>query len=303
MPQADGSRHKIGYVPEVTFGVTPATPVFKAFRHNSSTLNLNKSSFQSNELRSDRMIADFRHGTRSGEGNVVGEMSDESYDDWLEAALCGTWAADVLEAGVVRRSFSVERHFADINSYLRYRGVQADTLQLSFTTGAVVGITFGLWAKDMDAPASAIIAGATYPAAPTTPPMDALTGEVIEGGVPIAVASEVTLNLANNLNPRFVIGSASSLEPSIGRSNLTGTLSAYFESGTLYNKFLQETTSSLVVTASDGTRKYTFTVPKLKYTGGDVPVAGEGPVSISMPFQGLLDPVTGTSFIIEREDV
>lgn len=303
MPQADGSRHSIGYVPEVTFGVTPANPVFKALRHNSSTLNLNKANFQSNELRSDRMIADFRHGTKAGEGNVVGELSDESYDDWLEAALGGTWAADVLKAGTVRRSFTVERRFGDIDSFLRYKGVQADTLQLSFTTGAVVGITLGLWARDMDAPAAAIIAGATYPAAPTSAPMDALTGEVLEGGAPIAVASEVTLNLANNLNPRYVIGAATSLEPSIGRSNLTGTLSAYFESGALYNKFLQEASSSLVVTAQAEGRLYRFTVPKLKYTGGDVPVAGEGPVSISMPFQGLLDPVTGTSFQIEREDV
>ena len=299
MPQASGSRHSIGYVPELVFGTTPATPAFKAFRHNSSTLNLNKSSFQSNELRSDRMIADYRHGTRSVEGNIVGELSKTTYDDFLEAALGGTWTGNVLKAGILRKSFTIERYFQDIGQYLRYRGTQVDTLQLTMNTGGVVGITFGLWAKAMDVAAAAIV-GSTYAPATTTSPMDALTGTVNEGGVPIAVATQVSLNLANNLNPRFVIGSAESLEPSIGRSNLTGTVDAYFENATLYNKFINETSSSLSVQCSDGVDTYTFLVPKLKYSGGDVPVSGEGPVSISMPFQGIYDPVTGTSFQITR---
>jgi hypothetical protein len=297
--QASGSRHSIGYVAETVFGTIPTTPVFKAFRHNSSTLNLAKASFQSNELRADRMIADFRHGTRSVEGNIVSELSKTSFDDFLEAGLGGTFTTNVLKAGILRKSFTVERYFADVGEYLRYRGVEVDTIQFQMNTGGVVQVTFGLWAKGMDV-AQAIVAGATYPAAPTTAPMDALTGLVKEGGTTIAVATQVTLNLANNLNPRFVIGSAESLEPSIGRSNLTGTMDAFFESSVLYNKFINETSSSLEVNCSDGVDTYTFKVPKLKYTGGDVPVAGEGPVSISMPFQGLLDSTSGTSFQIER---
>lgn len=299
MSQASGSRHRLGMVAETVFGTTPATPTFKAFRHNSTTLNLNRAAFGSDELRDDRMIADWRAGTRSVEGNVVTELSRTSHDDMLSAALCADWAGNVLKVGQLRKSFTLERHFADVGEYLRYRGSQVDTLQISMTTGAVVGLTFGFWAKAMDV-AQAAIAGATYPAAPTTKTMDAITGTVSEGGSPIAVATEVTLNLSNNLNPRFVIGSAESLEPSIGRSSLTGTLSAFFENSALYQKFLNNTDSSLEVVCSDGTDTFTFLVPKLKYTGGDVPVSGEGPVSIQMPFQGILDPVTGTSFQITR---
>ena len=299
MSQASGSRHSLGFVKETVFGTTPATPVFKKFRHNSTTLNLNRSSFGSEELRSDRMIADFRAGTKSVEGNVVTELSQSSHDDMLAAALCGEWVGNVLKAGTIRESFTLERNFEDIVQFLRYRGAQVDTLQISMTTGAVVGLTFGFWAKGMDV-AQVILTGATYPAAPTTPTMDAISGSILEAGAPIAVATEVTLNLANNLNPRFVIGSAESLEPSIGRSNLTGTLSAYFESAALYQKYLNNEDSSLQIVCSDGTENFEFLIPKLKYTGGDVPVSGEGPVSIQMPFQGILDPVTGTNFQITR---
>ena len=299
MPQASGSRHSIGYVPETTFGVTPDTPAFKAFRHSATTLNLTKSSFGSDELRADRMIADHRTGTRSVEGNVTAELSASSHDDMLAAVLCGTWDGDVLKAAAVRNSYTMERHFSDVGQFLRYTGMQADTLQLSMNTGAVVGMVFGFWGQDMEV-AQATLTGATYPAAPSTPTMDAVSGSVSEGGTPIAVATEVTLNLTNNLNPRFVIGSPVSLEPSIGRSTLTGTLSAYFEDVSLYNKFITDAYSSLEVVCSDGASTYTFLIPRLKYTGADVPVSGEGPVSMNMPFQALLDPTTGTNFQVTR---
>lgn len=301
MVQASGSRHGIGYVEESVFGQTPANPVFKSFRHNATTLNLSKSSFGSEELRRDRMIADHRSGTRSVEGNITGELSARSHDDMLAAVLCGVWDDDVLKAAAVRKSFTIEREFSDIGTYLRYKGMQADTLQLSMNTGAVVGMVFGFWGRDME-PAPTIITGATYPPAETTRTMDAISGAILESGQPIGVATEITLNLANNLNPRFVIGSPLSLEPSMGRSNLTGTLAAYFENSTLYNKFLSDTYSSLSVTCDDGAgNRYTFLIPRLKYTGADVPVSGEGPVSVSMPFQALLDPTLDTNFQITRD--
>lgn len=299
MPQASGSRHSMGYVLETVYGTTPATPAFKALRHNSTTLNLSKNTFQSGELRADRQIADFRMGTRSIAGNFVGELSKDSYDDWLEAALGGTWTTNVLKAGLLRKSFTVERKFGDIAQYLRYTGVEVDTMQVGASTGGIIGITFGLMGQAMSV-AAAALAGATYPAAPTTSPMDALTGVLQEGAVTNAVVTEVTLNLNNNLAQRYVIGSANSLEPSIGRSNVTGTMSAYFEDVALYNKFVNDTNSSLSFTAGDGVNSFVFLIPKIKYTGGDVPVAGEGPVSISMPFQGLYDSVTGTNLQITR---
>lgn len=307
MPQASGSRHSIGFIEELVFGETPANPAFDALRHNSSTLNLSKASFGSNELRADRMVADHRGGTKSVAGNVVGELSLDSYDALIEAALGGDFALvggvgpDMeAKAGILRKSFTLERYFEDIGQRLIYRGAQVNSMQLTMNTGGIVGLTFDIWAQSMEATVAAI-AGATYNPATTTSPMDALSGSVLEGGVEIAVATEITLNLANNLNPRFVIGSDESLEPSIGRSIITGTMSAYFEDVTLYNKFINETASSLEVECGDGAGGLmTFIVPRLKYTGGDVPVADEGPVSMSMPFQGILDPVTGTSFIVRH---
>lgn len=62
----------------------------KKLRRVSSTLKLAKDTYQSNEVRSDRQISDFRHGKRSVTGSISGELSPGTYFDFIEAALRGT---------------------------------------------------------------------------------------------------------------------------------------------------------------------------------------------------------------------
>lgn len=298
--QASGSLHSIGYVAEAAYGTTPATPAFKPLRYTKSSLDLAKTIFQSAELRPDRQIAGITHGLVSVGGSVDTELSYQSHDDLLEAVLCGTWTAGVLKAGLLRRSFTIERHFADVGEYLRYTGCEIDTLDLKAGTGGIVTATYGFMGQAA-AGDEAAIAGATYPAASTTSPMNSLAGTTAqEGGAAIAVVTEVSISLKNNMAARNVIGSNESLEPSIGRSDLTGSMTAYFETLALYEKFMNETISSLEFSTSDGINSYDFLVPKIKYTGGSIPVDSEGPILVTMPFQGLLDSVTGTNLQITR---
>lgn len=71
-------------------------------RRVSSSLKLAKDSYQSNEIRSDKQIADFRHGTRRVTGSITGELSPLTYADLFEAAFRGSWEASVSlsEAGL-----------------------------------------------------------------------------------------------------------------------------------------------------------------------------------------------------------
>jgi hypothetical protein len=59
-------------------------------RRVSSTLNLRKQGYRSNEIRSDRQIVDFRHGPGHVEGDIAGELSPSTYFDFFEAAHRGT---------------------------------------------------------------------------------------------------------------------------------------------------------------------------------------------------------------------
>ena len=101
---ANGSRHSMRYVAEATYGTTPATPAFKPIRHTSTTLGLSKESLQSEEIRDDRQIADFRHGAYQVGGDMNIELSFASFDDLLEATLLGTWVANTTTGGRARRA-------------------------------------------------------------------------------------------------------------------------------------------------------------------------------------------------------
>lgn len=84
----------LAYKAEATFGVAPTgASGGQLIRRVSSSLALTKDAIASNEVRADQQIADVRHGTRRVAGGIEAELSTETFDDWLEALLRGTWAA------------------------------------------------------------------------------------------------------------------------------------------------------------------------------------------------------------------
>jgi hypothetical protein len=88
---AAGGSHGLNYVSEATYGLTPGTPTMVALRHTSCSLQLSKDTFQSKELRSDRQISDFRHGTHQVGGDLGLEFSWAEFDTLFEAGFGGTW--------------------------------------------------------------------------------------------------------------------------------------------------------------------------------------------------------------------
>ncbi len=62
-------------------------------RRTSSALELKKATFQSNEIRTDFQVADFRHGSKFIEGPISGELSPGTYKDFMGSALRRAFAA------------------------------------------------------------------------------------------------------------------------------------------------------------------------------------------------------------------
>lgn len=73
----------------------PGSSGGQILRRVSLTPALKKNTYQSTEIRSDRQIADFRHGTQHVDGNIQGELSPATYFDFIEAVNRDTRAAGV----------------------------------------------------------------------------------------------------------------------------------------------------------------------------------------------------------------
>jgi len=67
-------------------------------RRVTSSLDLAKETYQSNEIRPDRQIGDFRHGVQSIEGTLNGELSPETYELLMAAILRKDFVAGVSDA-------------------------------------------------------------------------------------------------------------------------------------------------------------------------------------------------------------
>ena len=94
MATASGVNKVVSYKKETTFGTLPSpTTGGQTIRRVSSNFNLTKETYQSEEVRQDYQLVDFRHGVRSVEGSISGELSAGTYADFLASALARNWTA------------------------------------------------------------------------------------------------------------------------------------------------------------------------------------------------------------------
>ncbi|QPB11409.1 hypothetical protein [Providencia phage Kokobel2] len=305
---ANGSRHSMYLVPEASYGVTPPTaPEFGFYRHNSTTLAAVKNTLDSAELNPKRQRLGVRSGTSQAAGNVVSELSAKSFDRILEALMMGTWTNNVLKVGSTRRSFSILRIFEDMegaapnnkNHHL-FTGMEANSLQLAVNTSSMLLATVGWVGKKVSISATPP-AGAKLGLPETTEQMDSFTGTITEAGKAIGVITEISINLENGIEPRYVVGSRDSIKPSSGMCNITGQISAYFEDSYLYEKFLNEQTSNISFELKDPAgNTYKIDLPNIKYTAGNADTSGAGSIMLVLPFTASYDPASNTTMTITR---
>ena len=302
MAIANGAQHSLHYIAESTYGTTPSTPTWTPLPHTGTTLALTKDAIESEKLRGDRQIEDFRHGNKSIGGDVSSELEYGAFDDILEAVMCGSWSTDVLKSGTTRRSFTLERKFADLATpeFHRYTGVEFNSLALSISPNAMVGATASVIGKDL-ALATSEVASSTYSSDVGNTPFDSFTGSITEGGSSIATVTSLEMTIENGLEPLFSVGSDTTNRPSIGKSRVTGTLVTYFDSKALYEKFINETASEIVCTLTDvDGNSLQFDIPNVKYNSGQPDVSGEGAVTVSMDFVALYSSSDTSQLVITR---
>jgi len=215
-------------------------------------------------------------------------------------------AAESIYSASERRYYSFVRNFADIDAssspFYVYTGCEINAIQLSVSANSMITGTLSVvGAGQTTSPDLSQYGNVTYSDISDTSPLDSFTGSLEEAGTTIAVITDISLTLSNGLESRYAVGSKDSIDPSVGRSNLTGQIVAYFEDSRLVDKFLNEEESSISFTLPDGAGNFQrYTIPRIKYTGGQPDVSGEGSITLTMPFQALLDAETGSNFIIER---
>ena len=209
---SSGAKVQTHYIKEVTPGVTPAAPAegdWKTARLTSNMLTPTPSTAVSDEITDGRISQGAVVTGLTIAGNLVGELSFGTFDDWLEALFYGDWTTDVLTIGAARHTFSVQKGYTDVNTYHLFKGVHAATGSIEIPQEGKITLTIGGQALDyVDANTSFV----TEPAAATTTPfMSSLSvGDVKADGVSlagIACVSAMTINIDNTVQLQRCLGS------------------------------------------------------------------------------------------------
>ena len=100
MPISKGVNKRVTYRKESTWGTPAGATGAKVLRRVTSNFNLTKETYESNEIRQDYQVADFRHGIRAVDGSLNGELSPGSYSDFFQSVVARDFTAVTAIAGL-----------------------------------------------------------------------------------------------------------------------------------------------------------------------------------------------------------
>lgn len=301
---AQNTRRRLSYILESTFNTTPATPTLQAFEHSTFDFNPQAAEVLDNSVRDDRQVAFVRQGNLSGAGTLGVKLAPVAYDDFIQAAFLGTWTTNVVNNGTTQRSFTVEEGYLDRNAFIVYRGVTVGGMTLGVTQNDLVDVSFPMTFASSTQESGTSVATSTT--AVTARPKFFHEGGVIQvAGSPVANITSIEWTLDNGVTSNYALGATTMRSVTANKVNATGTITAYFETGALYNRFFTANSSSTGFSLSHqltaGANSYTFLLPNcVVSTGVQVDRAEEGPVMIQLPFRAVRDNTTGVTIRCTR---
>jgi hypothetical protein len=129
--------------------------------------------------------------------------------------------------------------------------------------------------------------------------------DILVDGVPVsdqaACFTNVQFEVNNNLRDQPCIGSLALGGIGIGRTNVSGTIEAYFRDRALFEKYLNFNTVAVSFRATLGGNSYLFDFPAVKFTSGQVVAGGnDQDVLTSLNFEAKRDATSGFMVAINR---
>jgi hypothetical protein len=231
----------------------------------------------------------------------------------LAAGLPVTIKASMLRnpgrsADIVAQAASIETSFHDVGQNFLMDGLRMGSMELEITAGSIVTGSTTVQGRQtkrsnvakLDNPANyTVLEAASTESVSATANVGAL--EVAGAELSTAIMS-IKLTIEGNLREQRAVGSKFPEGIAAGRLNITGTISAYFADGSLFDRFLNHETTSLsfpIIDPDDNT--YYFTVPAFKIMSDPIAPGGtDQDVMEEMEFTAFRDNITKCMLQIDR---
>lgn len=196
--------------------------------------------------------------------------------------------------GSAMKTWTIEAAHTDVNQFRQYFGMALDSMELTFSSGDIVEVSFEFKGQTMKL---AQVTNQGVPvAAQTFTPANATKGvfDIYEGGSKISAITYIKsgkLKIANNVREQSAVGVFGAAGLALGTFEVTGSLEMYFADATHYNKVLAGQASALAIPIQDvDGNGYTYSIPKIKYTSAKLNATGmDTDNMLSVEYQGVVD--------------
>lgn len=200
--------------------------------------------------------------------------------------------------GHIRRLWAFEHNYSDIDASDLFTECRVTGARWELPATGLVTTTIPIMGRAMTQFTGA---GAPFFTAPTAAGTDgiaaAVNGKIVHQGVVIGVITGISLNLEMAAEGPAVVGQNFVPEIFLGRSVVTGQLTALFgSSSAIHAAFLNETEVELLVmvttTSALNSPFIAWSMSRVKLRSAAIPLQGEAGILISADFQALLKPTT-----------
>lgn len=215
----------------------------------------------------------------------------------------------VANGASLARSFTLEYAMTDINQFLPFRGMRANSMDLSLDVGSIITGSFGFLGQGHDGMVGATTLPGSPVASQTLEVMNSVAdvGAIYENGSSVLGGSSsfiksVKLNIANNMRAQKAIGIFGNAGIGLGELAITGSMDIYVENASYYNKWLAGTTTSLALGMADAAGNgYMVELDKVQFKDGGLNLGGRNDdTMLSLPFQAFYSPTTGRGIRLTR---
>lgn len=211
-------------------------------------------------------------------------------------------------ADITKQSISAETSFTDVDKHFGHTGLRTGSFEMSVSSGEIVTLGFEFMGRETTTENATVLGDTgTYTVLDTnaTEVFNATenVGTVYADGTALTTAiMEISFTGDAALREQRAVGEKFPAGIGYGRFSMSGSIKAYFQDFTLYNKFLDHTTSSLAFNMEDGDHNaYWFTFPALKFISDPViPTGIDEDVFEEIEFNAFRDASLQTMFMIDR---
>lgn len=327
MAQAKRAFTELYFDEETTYGSDPGSPAARLWYFNSEALGLNINLIDDESISATRRQSKQSQGNRDVSGTITFPVNP--FTGTLLKHCLGTVATTgaspyvhTMKVGDLPTSLIIEKHIQDLTvspafeQHHKYNGCRLNNLNISMSSEGILLATVDVLGQK-----ETLGGGTPYDATvedKTNVPFtmaNVIAANIEEGGSALATITAFDFTIANNLDgDMFVIGGAG-LRQSIpeGKVLVSGNLTAYYDSVTLYNKALNLTESSLKITfslgdglGSAGNESLELFIPEIVYeTNTPTVEENQGGVMVEMPFRAYFQNSSEASdiqFILKNTD-